>query len=86
MNWHDDRRITSSQPPILNVVSIIAEELCPTIFGCYYREIDVLTDKQKLHDLFRKANIVRYMRAGINPTAWITKEEASGLLPFVPEL
>ncbi len=62
---------------------LIAEELSVAVTGHEYHHLDTVRDRILIHDLFRKANIVRYLREGINPSRWISTEEIESVRRFV---
>lgn len=74
---------TTSEIPILEVLRPIAREICPEVCGCGYFELDAIRDAKKFFEVMRKANIVRYLRDGIDPTVWLGKDEVGPLLKFV---
>lgn len=69
------------KPPIMVLVGDIAEEICPELMGCEERSIDARTDGRKRMALYRAANIVRYLRLGIEPD-WIALDEVESLRKF----
>ena len=69
------------KPPIMVLVGDIAEEICPELMGCEERSIDARTEGRKRMALYRAANIVRYLRMGIDIT-WISEDELEPLRKF----
>lgn len=61
---------------VLDDVRDVAREMYPK-----YDKLDATKDAKKIERLFRHANIVRYLRVGIEPT-WIPKAEIAELRKF----
>ncbi len=74
---------STEHQPILDSIRPIAREICMELYSCAYAELDTVNDSRKIEDVFRKANIIRYVRNGIDPTPWIPRDEVAGLLKFV---
>jgi hypothetical protein len=69
----------TQQEPILDVIRPIAEEICVELTGRSYSRLDTIRDARLIMDVFRKANIIRYLRMGIDPSKWVPAEELAML-------
>lgn len=63
-----------STPQMRNLILPICRDICPELIGREFADLDPVRDAGKLHDVCRMANLVRYVRMGINPH-WISPEE-----------
>jgi hypothetical protein len=66
-------------PPILDLVRPIAREICVRFCGREYDDLDTIKDAKLIMVVFRKANVIRYLRMGINPEKWIQEDELKEL-------
>lgn len=73
----------TKDPPVTDVIRPIAKSICAPLYGREYDQLETNRDAQTIEDLFRKANLIRYMRNGVDPTLWSSKDELAPLLKFV---
>jgi hypothetical protein len=63
-----------SAPHIRNLILPICRDISPTLTGREFADLDPVRDASALKEVYRMANLVRYVRMGINPH-WIPVEE-----------
>lgn len=69
-------RFVVHEPPILDVIRPIAEEICKGMTGREYRELDTIKDAKRIEEVFAEANRERYRRMGIDPDKWRGRKAA----------
>jgi len=61
-------------PQMRTLLLPICRDIAPGLIGREFADLDPVRDAGQLHDVCRMANIVRYVRMGIDPH-WISSEE-----------
>jgi hypothetical protein len=72
-------RFVATGAPITDLVRPIAQEICPRVCYRSYDSLDSIRDARLMHTVNRKANIVRYLRMGIDPAKWVQEDELKEL-------
>jgi hypothetical protein len=61
-------------PQMRQLILPICRDISPTLTGREFADLDPVRDASALKEVCRMANLVRYVRMGINPH-WISSEE-----------
>lgn len=54
----------TTEKPLLDIVRLIAREICLELVGREYDSLDAVKDKLLIQEVFSEANTVRYIRMG----------------------
>ena len=66
-------------PPIADLNRPIAEKLCILLHNRRYSSLDTVKESKLIHELFRQANILRYIQNGVDVSRWVSEDDAREL-------